>query len=154
MLKHFFRSLLLVGIIWGLRCHAADADDIYLEANFGMGFDSNRDLVSGAVVGTCFVDGIGFGLVFDQVYSIKSSMKSGDGTLAGLEGRWFIEPVEVSLSTGAFWGVSETRAFLMAGGTYLFALTPSMAAKAELRARYTFGQNYVLFGNVGIRILF
>jgi hypothetical protein len=139
---------------------AADRDDVYAVGYVGSRIDADHRIQAGATVGYLLFDSVGFGILVDQSFP-RSKSDLNRGTLqVGVEGRWFLEPVEVAGAVGVSQtlrtgGNYEGAPFLMISANYLWALTPSLAARAELRGQFLLdGTSSGVFSGIGIRILF
>jgi hypothetical protein len=112
LLKIIF-SLSAVFIVAG--SHAADQDDIYIEIGGGTHFQFSSELMADASIGYLPIDGVGGGIYFGQEFGTVDRFSENSGSLIGLEGRWFLEPFEVSLVLGRFFKSSDSYNFLQAG---------------------------------------
>lgn len=155
---------LVFACLAGLIClpvRAADRDDIYFEAVLGSRAQSKQEskLQVGGVLGYCPTDNLGVGLGVDQSFSISKGDKASDATQYALEARWFLEPLE--LAGGVGWqnlqidgGSTKTSALLLGTADYLFALTPSLAFKAEARGQLVLNETSSLFFGAGMRFIY
>jgi hypothetical protein len=110
--------------------------------------------MSGASAGFCPMNDVGVGVSFDQIVALADSAKPAEGSLLMAEGRWFLEPFEVAVGAGAFWGVGKTYFTMATTGAYLLALTPSLAARADLNVLFRVTQSPAFFALLGVRVLF
>lgn len=142
---------------------AADKDDIYLEGVIGIKGETKLkpQLMGGAVIGYCPVESLGFGLGVDQAFSLTKDNEVQMATQFYGEGRWFLEPFEVSGGLGVQKRSDannniDLRPYVLGGVTYLIALTPSMAAKVEVRTQLLIDSKSSLdiFGGLGGRLLY
>ena len=157
------RVFAYLGLIFGFilvqePVFSADKGDFYLSGYVGSNLESTAEVLSSVNVGYLLVDGFGMGVNFDQHFGLTPSFRSKEGIGGGPEFRWFLEPVEFSGTLVYFFrsyvGV-ESGIRLMGAGSYLFALTPAMALKAELRFhRDLEEQQNFFYGLVGLRFLF
>jgi len=134
---------------------ATEASDVYLEGSLGLRVDTRLQLDVNGVLGYCPWEGIGLGINGTQLFSLGSTAKDEEAYLIGPEIRWFLEPFELASSLGvALYADRPTDVYAQAIGTYLFALTPSIAIKSELKAVYFFTGVSSVFLGVGGRLLF
>lgn len=145
----------------GSEVRAADHDDLYFEGTLGPKFErSSRSKIQvGGAAGYCPINSLGFGIGVDQAFALESGDSTRQATQIRFEARWFLEPFE--LAGGLGWQRTVDRAELastnpMALGevAYLWALTPSLAMKAEARAEFIFGAKSALFVGLGGRFLY
>ncbi len=137
---------------------AADKGDFYLSGYVGSNLESTAEVLSAVNVGYLLVDGFGMGVNFDQHFGLTPNFRAKEGIGGGPEFRWFLEPVEFSGALIYFFrsyeGV-ESGIRLTGAGSYLFALTPAIALKAELRfQRDLEEQQNIFYGLLGLRFLF
>jgi hypothetical protein len=97
---------------------------------------------------------VGVGVSFDQIVALADSAKPTEGSLLMAEGRWFLEPFEVAVGAGTFLGVSKTQFTVATSGAYLLALTPSLAARADLVVLFQVTQSPAFYSLLGVRVLF
>lgn len=133
---------------------AADQDDMYVEASVGSNLKLSSEMLSELSFGYLPLDGLGGGLYVAQEFVGAERYSALVGSLVGLELRWFLEPFEVDVSAGRLIHAAGSQSYMHMGAAYLHALTPSMAAKFETRARLVFGDQWVIFSTLGARILF
>jgi hypothetical protein len=138
---------------------AADRDDVYAEFSLGTSLNmSGRQRLNG-IIGYLFRDDLGVGVGFEQLYS--SNLKTADkAAIRGLmEFRWFQEPFEFSGDVGLAnrqYRDASTKMQVSLGVTtaYLFALTPSLSAKADFSFLFIEEPRVIFSGALGARVLF
>lgn len=146
MLKKIILSLSFLALSTPLW--AVDQDDIYTFFYGGTRFD--RKLQAGAGVGYAPFNSLGFGVLLDQTSFSSQGM---------LEARWFIEPVEVAASFGLYKnydaGMDKSSRFaFMIEADYLFAITPSIAAKVIARPQFVLRGTSSFLAALGFRFVF
>ncbi len=154
MKKNLIILTLSLFFIFPNQVQAADIDDLYGAAYFGMRVDNVRVLQLGGLIGYCPVDSVGVGLVIEQYTNLSSTSNSFEGISVSAEVRWFLEPFELAGSLGLLRDNSSTHPLFSGSGVYLIALTPSMAARFELKSEISFDGVTSFYGNLGARILF
>lgn len=126
---------------------ALDREDLYFNFYGGARFDNRWQM--GAAVGYVPLDSLGVGLVVDATLV---------QTQFSVEPRWFIEPFELASGVGfsrAFdAGPDQYRFLFSLSAAYLWALTPSLALRAELRGQYLLDGTSSALLMVGGRIVF
>jgi len=133
---------------------AADQDDLYIEVGFGSNFKLSEQMVSELSAGYLPVNELGGGLYFSQQFAGVPRAAPESGTLVGLEVRWFLEPFEVSGVIGRFFKLQEEKNIIMMGASYLYAVSPALAAKVELKARFELDGSSAIISTFGARFLF
>jgi hypothetical protein len=158
MFHKFFVSAVFLGLL-SLELHAADRDDLYAEIVAAYGLNQPGRHRLGAVIGFCPRDEIGIGFVAEQHRSTHFSSADLSGLRGALEFRWFQEPFEFSADLGLMRRVYQdsTRKMQVSVGVttaYLWALTPSLAAKLDFSFLFLDEPRVIFSGGVGARVLF
>jgi len=139
---------------------AVDRDDLYVETYVGSQIDGEARIQLGAAAGYALFDSVGFGLMLDQSFPNSKNDDNRGSFLIGAEGRWFIEPFEVSgvvgIATTQFLDRPDlTTPFIMPGANYLVAISASMAIRLGFRGYVPFkSEASHLIGDLGIRFVF
>ncbi len=149
----------LLGSTFSGSVRAADRDDLYAEVVAAFGLNHSGRQRFGAVVGLCPRDDIGFGFAFEQHQSTDLKTRDRSGIRGALEFRWFQEPFEFSADLGLMrrvyrLGGSEMKVAVGASAAYLWALTPSLAAKADFSFLFLDQPRVIFSGGIGARVLF
>ena len=139
--------------------NAADADDIYIEGHLSFGNNDASRTELGGVVGYLPWDEIGLGLFSEQHLSRDLGTTDSSAFRSGLELRWFQEPFEIAGSVG--WMLQNMRdgsqsheITLGVESSYLFAITPSVAAMARFNFLFLDEIGALFYYGIGFRILY
>jgi len=147
-----FRTLVFVAALAGSVARAADRDDLYVEVLGGANLSTPVQPQGSVVFGYCPFDELGVGFVFDQIGNTTQQF--------GADARWMIEPLEVHGSIGfqRFSDVANSsidiHGVLTVGGSYLMALTSSMAFLADLKYQVVIPGKGSVFAGLGGRVVF
>jgi hypothetical protein len=138
---------------------AADRDDFYATFQLGVEMHRERELLAGASLGYCPYNEWGVGAVIDEHFATDPVDPDLYGTRGAIEIRWFMEPFEIAGDIGLMRfikrvGESETKPIVSLSGAYLFALTPSLAARAQAQVQFLQKERARFFTSLGARILF
>jgi hypothetical protein len=138
---------------------AADKDDFYTAFLSSMSFHGGRMLQNGANLGYCPFDTLGLGVYVARSDAIDHRTQDLHALQTSMEIRWFQEPFEISADFGVIRMTDRNRSqdtapLLGFAGAYLFALTPSIAAKLEVRWQFPFSRQGRLFSGLGAQMLF
>lgn len=148
-MKHLLAILFMVSVAsW-----AAEEDDIYATGFVGTRLDNAAVLTSGVFAGYCPVADFGVGIFASQMIELKESGREFAGFLGAAELRYFAEPFEVAGALGLY-TTDKLRAAIVVTGGYLYALTPSLAVRADLISAFPFGAKTLVTGNLGFRLIF
>jgi hypothetical protein len=143
------RICVLVLGLMGAVSQAADQDDFYVIGSAQSGPEDWKAFELGATVGYGVMDSLGLGLRVSQNYAkINPALKG------AVELRWFFEPFELAGWTGVRWVDEKSAAIFGVQSAYLWALTTSLALRAEVSAELSFEGQSLLFLGIGARILF
>jgi hypothetical protein len=150
--------LLILLLLFSLPSLSADPGDIFIEIQVGPRFEHTAEVMSGLSTGYVFMHNLSIGVAVDQYFALVEGLAETEGISFGADMHWFFEPFEASWQLGYFLAshpAATSRASLAASLIYLFALTPAVAAKAEVRARHLINESTTkLFWGLGARILF
>ncbi len=141
------------------KARAADRDDLYAEVVGATGINVSSRHRFGALVGYVARDDIGLGFSYEQLFSTDPETPDESGARASLELRWFQEPFEFSVDVGLLRRLyrdskSQMEASVGVTTAYLFALSPSLAAKVDFSFLFLDEPRVIFSGGVGARILF
>jgi len=141
--------LLVVTSLGALEARAVDRDDIFIIGSIQSGPEDWRSLEASGSVGYGVMDSLGLGFRMSQ-----NSWGETPILKTSAELRWFLEPFELAGWTGVRWQDSGEEAIFGVQSAYLWALTTSLALRAEVSAELSFKGSSLLFLGFGGRLLF
>jgi hypothetical protein len=146
-------------LLISVSAFAADQDDLYFEMQFGPRWESNTKFQAGGVAGYLPVDSVGFGLGVDESFTTVSGDKHRAMTQYYVEGRWFVEPLEIAGGAGFQQFVALDRnvsnsPLLLSTMSYLMAVSSSLALKAEIRGQFLLKESANIFTGLGFRFIY
>jgi hypothetical protein len=153
-------KLAVIGLcLSSLGAGAADRDDFYAAFHIGLEMHREREVLAGGSLGYVPWNEWGLGVVFDQHFGTDPEDVDVYGTRGALELRWFMEPFELAADAGLMRfsrrsGETETLPIVALSGAYLWALTPSLAARAQAQIQFLQRDRARVFASLGARILF
>ena len=157
----FYAFTVIATSVCGVSARSADRDDIYAVAYVGSRLVKEFRPQVGGVIGWVPIDSWGVGFYYDYSQSLDSTDSELSSVRSGVEGRMFVEPFEVSAALGLRWlnerGTTQTALspMFILGADYLWALTPSIAARFEMRLEVPVkDEASVIFAGLGGRFLF
>lgn len=139
--------------------HAADEDDIYTEIYGGVASNRSSRFNFGANLGYLPRNELGVGLFLEQHVSRDLSSTDRSGFRSGVEIRWFQEPFEFAGSVGVVKqslrdGGLQTEPTVGLDASYLWALTPSIAALVRFNFLFLDQPGVIFYSGLGARALF
>ena len=141
--------LWMVASILALEAKAVDRDDIFVIGSIQSGPEDWKSFEASGSVGYGVMDSLGLGFrVSQNSWGVTPILKT------AAELRWFLEPFELAGWTGVRWQDSGEEAIFGVQSAYLWALTTSLALRAEVSAELSFKGSSLLFLGFGGRLLF
>lgn len=157
-LKWVAHCVLGLCFIGASEVNCADRGDVYLLGGLGFNLESSAEVYSSVNTGYLVTDGLGFGINFDQHFSLVDTRRFSQGIGMGPEFRWFLEPIEFSGAVEYFLRTYTDIASglrLIGTGSYLFAMTSAMAMRIDLKFQRDFETDKnIFYGGLGLRFIF
>lgn len=142
-----------------LSSWSADQDDLYSEVYGGVASNRSGRITFGGTVGYLPREELGIGFFLEEHVSRDLGSLDESGFRTGIEMRWFQEPFEFSGSLGIMkqqlrTGGSSNEPTIGFDASYLWALTPSIAALVRFNFLFLDSPGVIFYSGLGVRALF